>query len=321
VLATPVMPAEETMPMAPAAAGYQQTQVMGPQTRQQMPARVGDPRKRKSSSWVIATFAALGVLAVIALAAALLLNQREAAQVRVPTLEGKTQAVAFQEVRNAGLVPVPGESVQGSDCKKGTVAGQTPPPNTTVNKGDEVIIQLCGGPKMVRIPPALEGSQFANVKQQLEGLELKVNSKEVDSSLAEGLVVSVRPKEGETVPVGSTVEVQVSKGNVAKVPDVVGLPEDQAERMLKNAGYRVRKLNGDEVTDPNQVGKVSNQTPDANKEHPKGRTVTIYVDRLLPEPTETPTSPEPTATATTPGGGGGGGLPLPTYPPARLGEQ
>jgi beta-lactam-binding protein with PASTA domain/predicted Ser/Thr protein kinase len=319
VLATPVMPAEETMPMAPAGAGYQQTQVLGPQTRQQMPARVGDPRKRKSSSWVIATFAALGVLAVIALAAALFLNQQTVDQVRVPTLEGKTQAVAFQEVRNAGLVPVLGDAVQSNDCKKGTVAVQSPPPNTTVNKNDNVKIQVCGGPKMVTIPNGLKGSQFTNVKQQLEGLELKVDDEPVDSSLAEGLVVSVSPKEGQSVAAGTTVTVKVSKGNVAKVPDVVGLPEDQATRMLKNAGYKVRKLDGDEVTDPNQVGKVSKQTPRANEDREKGTQVTIYIDKLLPEPTETPTSPEPTGSPSTPGTGGG--LPLPTSPPARLAER
>lgn len=51
VLATPVMPAEETMPMGAAAGGYhqaQQTQMMGPQTRQQPAARVGDPASARA---------------------------------------------------------------------------------------------------------------------------------------------------------------------------------------------------------------------------------------------------------------------------------
>jgi beta-lactam-binding protein with PASTA domain/predicted Ser/Thr protein kinase len=319
VLATPVMPVDETAAMGPAAAGYQ-TQVMGPQTRQQMPARVGDPRKRKSSSWVIATFAALGVLAVIALAAALILNEK-ANQVRVPTLEGKVQAAAFQDVRNVGLVPVLGEKVENTTCEMGTVVGQSPSPNTTVNKGDNVTIQICGGPKKVTIPTGLKGSQLANVEQQLERLDLVVDAKEVDSSLAEGLVVSVDPKEGETVLAGSTVKVQVSKGNVAKVPDVVGLPKEQAERILKNAGYKVRVLDGDETDNPDKVGKVSKQSPDANKDLSKGSRVTIYVDIAPPEPTETPSSPAPTGSPSTPGSGGGDGFPFPTTLPTRLSGQ
>ncbi|MGW5672249.1 Stk1 family PASTA domain-containing Ser/Thr kinase [Micromonospora sp. NPDC003776] len=319
VLATPVLPVDETAAMAPAAAaGGYQTQVMGPQSRQQMPARVGDPRKRKSSSWVIATFAALGVLAVIALVAALMLNQKGAEQVRVPSLQGKSQAVAEQDIRNAGLIPAVGDPVQNNDCEKNTVSGQSPPASTTVNKGDTVTIQICGGPKQVTIPDGLKGSQFTNVKQQLEGMQLKVDSEEVDSSLAEGLVVSVDPKEGATVPVNSTVKVLVSKGNVAKVPDVVGLPQDRAERLLKNAGYKVRVLDGDEAKTPDQVGKVSKQTPDANTDLPKGSRVTIYVDIAPPEPTESPTSPSPSGSPTTPGTGGG--FPFPT-PPAGIAEQ
>ncbi|MCW3842947.1 Stk1 family PASTA domain-containing Ser/Thr kinase [Micromonospora yasonensis] len=318
VLATPVMSADETAAMGPAgAAGGYQTQVMGPQTRQQVPARVGDPRKRKSSSWVIATFAALGVLAVIALAAALYLSQRGADDVRVPSLEGKTQAVAFQEVQNAGLVPVLGDQVKNNDCDKGKVAGQSPPASTTVKKGQNVTIQICGGPSQVPIPKGLKGSQFTNVKQQLEGLELVVDSEDVDSSLAEGLVVSVDPKEGETVPVGSTVKVLVSKGNVAKVPDVVGLPKDQAERLLNNAGYKVRVLDGDDTTNPDQVGKVSRQSPGANRDLPKGSRVTIYVDIAPPEPTESPTSPSPSGSPT----GTGGGFPFPTTPPQQFSRQ
>ncbi|MFR9778538.1 Stk1 family PASTA domain-containing Ser/Thr kinase [Micromonospora sp. MS34] len=320
VLATPVMPADETAAMAPAAAGYQ-TQVMGPQTHQQVPARVGDPRKRKSSSWVIATFAALGVLAVIALATALFLREKGVEQVRVPSLEGKAQAAAFQDVQNVGLVPVLGDSVQNSTCKEGTVAGQSPPASTPLNKGDNVTIQMCGGPEQATIPAGLTGSQFENVKQQLENLKLAVESEPVDSSLTKGLVVSVDPKEGTTVPVGTTVKVQVSKGNVAKVPDVVDLPKDQAVRMLKNAGYKVRILDGDETSNPDQVGKVSRQSPDAEKDYAKGKQVTIYVDIAPPEPTETPTSPTPDPTGSPTAGGGGGGFPFPTSPPARLSGQ
>ncbi|MFE9694654.1 Stk1 family PASTA domain-containing Ser/Thr kinase [Micromonospora sp. NPDC005806] len=314
VLATPVMPADETAPLAPAAgAGGYQTQVMGPQTRQQAPARVGDSRKRKSSSWVIATFAALGVLAVIALAAALWLNQQGASKVRVPAVEGKSQAVAFQDVRNAELNPVLGDAVQNNTCEKGTVAAQDPPASTTLEKGRNVTLNICGGPKTVKIPNGLVNSQFANVKQQLDNLELVVDSQEVDSGLPENTVVKVEPKEGSTVGVGSTVKVQVSRGNIAKVPPVVGLTEDQARKLLKNAGYDVRRLDGDEVP-PDKAGLVSRQSPDGNSDLARGKRVTIYVDIPLPEPTDSATPPSPTGSPTAPGGGGG--FPIPT-PPAR----
>ncbi|MFE9204074.1 Stk1 family PASTA domain-containing Ser/Thr kinase [Micromonospora sp. NPDC007230] len=313
VLATPVMPADETAPMAPAGAGGYQTQVMGPQTRQQVPARVGDPRKRKSSAWVIATFAALGVLAVIALAAALWLSQAGADTVRVPDLQGKSQEIAFAQVEQAGLRPVIGDAVKNNSCEKGTVAGQSPGAGAEAAKSDVVTLQICGGPETVTIPAGLENSQFANVEQQLKKLELKVDSENVDSGLPKGIVVNVDPKEGTSVPVGSTVKVQVSKGNVNEVPDVRGYTKEQAIKRLKDAGYEVRTRDGDLVP-PDQAGKVSRQNPKSGTKLPKGSTVTIDVDIPEPEPSDSATAtPDPSGSPT----GGGGGFPFPTPPTAR----
>ncbi|MEU9825133.1 Stk1 family PASTA domain-containing Ser/Thr kinase [Micromonospora chersina] len=322
VLATPVMPAEETMPMAPAAGGYQQTQVMGPQTRQQAPARVGDARKRKSSGWVIATFAALGVLAVIALATALWLNQNGAEKVSVPPLQGRTQAEAQAALTQAGLRFTAGESVQNATCEKGSVVGQNPGPGLRVEKNSAVTVQICGGPKQVTIPPGLVNSTLVNVQAQLESLGLKVDVKKVDGSAQEGTVTKVDPKEGTKVLENSTVEVEVSRGNVNEVPNVLGLSKEEATRLLENSGYKVRTLDGDEVT-PDKVGKVSRQTPKGNTKLARNERVTIYVDIPLPEPTETasPGTPSPGTTPTTPGTGGGGGFPFPTTtPPTRFSQ-
>ncbi|GGR68200.1 putative serine/threonine-protein kinase [Micromonospora fulviviridis] len=321
VLATPVMPAEETMPMAPAGAGgYQQTQVMGPQTRQQAPARVGDARKRKSSAWVIATFAALGVLAVIALATALWLNQTGAEKVSVPQLQGRTQADAQAALTQAGLRFTAGDPVQNATCDKGTVVGQNPPSGQRVEKNSAVSVQICGGPKQVTIPPGLVNSTLVNVQAQLENLGLKVDVKEVDGSAQKGTVTKVDPKEGSKVLENSTVKVEVSRGNVNEVPNVLGLSEEEATRLLQNSGYKVRTLDGDEVA-PDKVGKVSRQSPKGDTKLARGERVTIYVDIPLPEPTESasPGTPSPGTTPTTPGGGGG--FPFPTTTaPARFSQ-
>ncbi|PWU57020.1 Stk1 family PASTA domain-containing Ser/Thr kinase [Micromonospora globispora] len=318
VMATPVLPVDETAPMAPAAAaaGYQ-TQVMGPQTRQQVPAAVGDPRKRKSSSWVIATFAALGVLAVIALVAALLLKGGNE-KVAVPTLQGKTQDVAVAEIRQVGLNPVVGDPVFNSDCKKGTVAAQDPQAQSQLETGRNVTVRMCGGPRMVTIPSVI-GNRFENVKEQLEGLGLKVEKDVVNSGEPEGTVTDINPAAGQKVPENSVVTVKVSKGNIAQVPDVVGLPQDRAIKRLEEAGYKWKIRKGDEVPAA-EAGKVADQTPNAGINLKKGETVTIEVTVPLPEesPTPTPseTSPSPTISPTGPPGGGGGGWPIPTTPPA-----
>jgi serine/threonine-protein kinase len=316
VLATPVLREDETAPMAPAAGGYP-TQVMGPQNRQ-VPARVGDPGKRKSSSWVIATFAALGVLAVIALVAALLLNQGGNDKVAVPDLKGQTEAAARAQIQRAGLIPVLGESVLSNSCEKGTVVEQNPPANSQLEKSRDVTIQVCAGKKDVTIPPGLKNSQFTNVKAQLEGLGLTVDDSQVDSGLPEGTVVEVDPKEGSQVAPGSTVKVKVSRGNVNEVPNVRGYTKDLAIQRLKDSGYEVRVRDGVEVP-ADQAGKVSDQNPKAGTKLARGKTVTIEVDIPEPTPTETPSGTPPTPDPTgSPTGGVGGGFPFPTSPPARL---
>jgi serine/threonine-protein kinase len=321
VLATPVMPVEETAPMA-AAGGYQQTQVLGPQTRQQPPARVGDPRKRKSSSWVIATFAALGVLAVIALATALIMNQRGNAKVLVPDLKGKSQAVAEAQVRQAGLIPLTGDPVQTTTCQKGTVVSQDPPPNSELEKKRNVTLNVCTGPAAVTIPRGLVGSQFESASERLDDLKLTVKRVNIDSGEPEGQVTKVTPDEGSQVAENSEVTLEVSRGNVSEVPGVLTLTKDQAVQALRDAGYKVKVVDGVEVP-ADQAGKVSAQNPKKGTQLAKGKTVTIEVDVPLPEPSGTPsgepTSPSPTASPTGgTGGGNGGGLPLPTYSPARL---
>ncbi|MEH0939151.1 Stk1 family PASTA domain-containing Ser/Thr kinase [Micromonospora psammae] len=313
VLATPVMPHDETAQLAPGAgaAGYP-TQVAGAATRQ-IPARVGDPGRRKSSAWVIAAFAAVGVLAVIALVAGLLLQNRPPEKVTVPTLAGKSQAVAFAEIENAGLVPKRGDPTFNSTCTEGTVADQNPKPGVQVAQNQQVIVNICGGKPEVPIPSGLVGSQYENVKEQLDKLNLKVDQKLVDSGQPEGTVTKVTPPSGTKVPEGQKVVVEVSRGNIREVPRVIGFTEEQAREELRKAGYDVRVRPGDEVP-ADEAGKVTKQSPGPGTKLARGERVTIEVS--VPEPTQEPTPASPTPATPTPTTGAGGGLFPP--PPQRV---
>ena len=128
---------------APAAGGYAGA-AGAPQTRQ-MPARVGDPRRRKASSWLIATFAAVGVLAVIALAAALLSQRDGEDLVTVPTVTGLTQAGGVRPDR-AGQPGAQGRATRSSaHCQKGQVVNQDPPPTHPWRRTAMVDVRVCGG--------------------------------------------------------------------------------------------------------------------------------------------------------------------------------
>ncbi|MGC1210792.1 MAG: PASTA domain-containing protein, partial [Micromonospora sp.] len=165
--------------------------------------------------------------------------------------------------------------------------------------------------------PSVVGNQYDNVKEQLEGLGLKVKRDDVNNGQPEGTVTDINPAAGQKVAENSTITVKVSKGNVAQVPDVVGFSKDQAIKALKAAGYKVEVRNGDEVPAA-EAGKVTSQDPKDGTDFTKGKTVTIEVTIPLPEESPTPepsaTSPSPTTSPTAPGGGGG--WPIPTTPPA-----
>ncbi|MEU4776349.1 Stk1 family PASTA domain-containing Ser/Thr kinase [Micromonospora sp. NPDC023633] len=316
VMATPVLPQEETAQLAPAAAGYAGTPG-APQTRQ-MPARVGDPRRRKASSWLIATFAAVGVLAVIALAAALLSQRDGDDRVTVPTVTGLTQQEAFARIEQANLVPKEGDQVFGT-CQKGQVINQNPPANSPLEPNREVVVRVCGGVEMKAIPSGLKGSTYEGAKTRLEAAGFKVERKLKDDAEKAGIVLGVSPTEGKEVAAGATVTLTVSRGNVGQVPNVVGSSEDDAKDELDEAGYNVVVKRGREVP-PEEAGQVTSQTPQAGSDLARGRTVTIVVTVPQAEPTPTDSaSPTPSTTPSAPGGGGG--FPLPTTPPVRLPER
>ncbi|MBQ0990672.1 Stk1 family PASTA domain-containing Ser/Thr kinase [Micromonospora sp. PSH03] len=317
VLATPVLREAETVAMAPAGGGggYPPSG-RGPQTGQ-IPARVGDPRQRKASSWLIATFSAVGVLAVIALVAALLWNMQQDEDLKsVPTLTGKTREAAITEINNLGFKPQVGDPVLANDCTKNTIAKQSPAPGTRLKQADTVTIQICDGKPDVKIPPGLVNSQIENVKTQLEGLGLTVEEKKVDNPAQEGIVTKVTPPSGTTVAQDSKVVVEISRGNVNKVPNVINSTRDEAAEELREAGYKVQFRDGEEVP-ADQAGRVQKQNPVGGTELARNKTVTIEIGIPEPEtdptPTVTPTT-TPTGTPTPPGSGGGIGLPFPPAP-------
>ncbi|GIJ79858.1 serine/threonine protein kinase [Micromonospora phaseoli] len=325
VMATPVLREDETVAMAPASGpGYPSA---GATQTRQIPARVGDPRQRKASSWLIAMFAALGVLAVIALVAALLLNQRDAEDTAVPTVTGLSQADAFAQIERDGLVPALGEAEFTSDCREGTVTRQTPAAGDRVQPNSTVTVRICGGKPEVTIPSGLVGGTRESAEERLGELELEVEIEEEDSAERAGLVLKVSPASGEKVAEGSTVTLTVSRGNVVPVPSVVGQTEAEAKRTLAGAGFKSRVEDGPEVS-ADQAGRVVDQSPNANTPRTKGETVTIVVsvEKEEEEEPDPPTPTPPTGTPTTPppdddddgGGGSGGGDVLPTFPPFRL---
>ncbi|WP_433299608.1 Stk1 family PASTA domain-containing Ser/Thr kinase [Actinoplanes sp. CA-030573] len=315
VMATPVMSQAETMALQ----NQQATRQWQPQAATTMQRPVGGmpprPPEKRSSSWVMAVLAGLGVLVVVVLGVALAMsrngdkgndntNTPTTATAVMPNLVGKSDDDARKLLDQQKFTNVqPDAPRTGEDCD-GKVVKQDPAPNSTIPVDQEVSYQLCNAPDKVSVPTGLVGGTKDNAEQQLKAAGLDVKFKSVSSDKPLDTVVNVT-NAGEKVPPGTTITVSISKENRVKMPDVVNKTEDVAQALLDQAGSF--NVSTNRVSDPTkQPGTVIDQNPKAGTTVEKGAPVTITVVDDGGQPSGDP-SPTDTETPGNGNGGGGGG--------------
>jgi serine/threonine-protein kinase len=220
------------------------------------------------------------------------------AKVEVPAVSSLTESEALQRLYNARLSPqitrLPHYTIT-----KGTAIGTVPAAGTAMEPDSKVTLNISDGPSAVKIPDDLPGRTEAAARDVLRQIGLAgapgttmANSATVPT----GIVITTKPAPGQTVAVGSTVEIVVSTGKVA-MPELRGLPRAEAETALKNLGLGidVKEVENSEV----EPGKVTEQSDAVNSLVEQGKTISIIVAKApapSPKPTPTPT-PTPTETS------------------------
>ncbi len=214
-------------------------------------------------------------------------------RVTLPSVVFKTADEAQSILETAGL-KVTRQPV-GNDATVGTVVGQDPPPNTEVERGSTVVLQVSQGPQPVKVPDVVGDDQDdARAALQRLGLEAQVTV-QADDTRKEGVVLSQDPRQGSDVPKGTTVRLVVSGGKAkVQVPSVVGQDETTAASELGSAGFRVRKVTEPSATVPS--GRVIRTDPGAGAQLDKNSTVTLVVSTGPQVTTTTPTTTRPTTT-------------------------
>ena len=277
VMATPVMSEAETMAMS------------GPPMRQQtamtrpIPAGMGprgpQPPERKTSSWVMAVLAALGVLAVVALGIGLALSQGDdkpdpVASKAIPKVTNLSETEARQRLTEAGFGKVEvGDPVEKDDCKK-TVVTQSPEAAQNVPVDTTVTLVLCKSPALTKVPGNLVGGSQENAESALRDAKLEPQIDEQSSDQPAGTVLGVE-KSGEEVKPGTKITVRVSRGNLVEVPNVVGKSEEVARALLQRDGFNnIETETSDQQGTP---GTVVAQTPNAKQKKSKNTQITLTV--------------------------------------------
>jgi serine/threonine-protein kinase len=211
----------------------------------------------------------------------------------VPRVTGLPRDEAEKALRAAGF-GVEVAQAFSTDVPAGRVVTSSPLEGTTADKGTKVRLTVSRGAKPVKVPGVV-GKDVEEARGLIEDAGLKVTTKDdTESTEDPGTVTAQAPKAGTELKPGDTVTLSVAKA--VEVPDVVDMPEDQATKALRDAGFAVR-VRESETSNADEDGVVLDQAPAAGEARRRGSTVRIRVGRLAASATPTP-SPTPSATPT-----------------------
>jgi serine/threonine-protein kinase len=255
------------------------------------------PHRRTIWPWLLA----LGLLAAAAVAGWYVYKQvqgqlNSSKPVAVPYVVGIREPLAYAHVQEAGLTPVISRHFTTQQPET-YVYDQDPKAGNRIDRGNQVTIFVSEGPPKTTVPNE-KGKNSLDAVQDLNSANLKARVVSVPSDQPADIVVAQDPPPGTRVRQGSSVRINVSKGpQPVTVPDVTGMPYDQAAAQLGALGFQVVRA---DVESDQPADQVLAETPPQGSQATKGSTITLSVSK---GPTNTPvpdvTSQDPaTATAT-----------------------
>jgi eukaryotic-like serine/threonine-protein kinase len=245
----------------------------------------------------------IGALIVLALgvggwALYRMLSPNSAETVKVPLVVGFSEQQARDQLTAAQL-QVEVRTVNADEEGKGTITAQDPVENTSVPVNSTVTITLNEGPKTATIPNDLVGQHRKDVEAALDNLKFSnVTSKAAkseDPGTKPGEVISISPKEGETVPLDTKITIRYATGK-SEVPNFQGLSRSAAIREAHDAGFDDPTFAERESSQP--AGTVIAQNPRAGATVDRDATIRLVL-ATAPRPAPPPTTKEPTEPPTT----------------------
>ncbi|HLG09463.1 MAG TPA: Stk1 family PASTA domain-containing Ser/Thr kinase [Gaiellaceae bacterium] len=200
---------------------------------------------------------------------------KDAETVAVPYVVGLQQAQAVNLITEKDLVPRV-RRVSNSDVEEGFVFAQNPTEGTRVDKETVILIDVSSGKPEVTIPSVV-GQSVEDAVAELTQAGLDAQVVEVNSGEDEGTVTAQSPSAGTVVVEGTQVRINVSRGpKPLTVPNVIGLPYDQAASELQRVGFGVARVDVDSEL---AAGIVVDQDPNGGSSSSKGSTVTLSVSK------------------------------------------
>jgi serine/threonine-protein kinase len=158
-------------------------------------------------------------------------------QREIPDVRSLTYDEAVKKLTDAGFENFRPSSSPSTPEMKDKVLGTNPPVNQTSAITNEITIVLGAGPETRPVPDVKGQSQDSAVQILTASGFTKTIPVEVDSTDPAGQLVGTNPPAGQTVPVDTVIQLQVSRGNQFVMPDVRGMFWTDAEPRLRALGW------------------------------------------------------------------------------------
>ncbi len=202
----------------------------------------------------------------------------------VPDLRNLDEQAVQNRLASMGLTAVTDEAKYSNDVPKGLVISQNPAPGEPVPSDNSVHYIISLGKIMPRVPIQVIDQDANDVRSQLEEMGLRVILVEQYSTdVATNRVISTDPAPGSDLQTGDTVRVYTSLGANRRIPNVIGIGEADAIRLIESVGIvgTVVEYKGCDtlgtLCDTIGAGQVASSTPEVGTLIPDGTAITLTV--------------------------------------------
>ena len=183
-------------------------------------------------------------------------------QREIPDVRNLSYADAVEKLTGAGFEKFRPSSSPSTPEMKDKVLGTNPPVNQTSAITNEITIVLGAGPE-TRPVPDVKGQLADSAVQILTASGFtKTIPVDIDSTTPAGQLLGTNPPAGQTVPIDTVIQLQVSRGNQFVMPDVRGMFWVDAEPRLRALGWTgVLDRGGDVQNSGQRTNAVVTQSP------------------------------------------------------------
>ncbi|WP_343951089.1 Stk1 family PASTA domain-containing Ser/Thr kinase [Nonomuraea longicatena] len=227
------------------------------------------PRRTR---WALLVAAAVVTVAAVTLVG---FHVTRPVMVKVPELAGQSLEQARKRLGALRLNVEVARGKYHEQTGKGLVLSSNPAPGTEVVEETTVMLVPSLGAKRVTVPK-IQGMSVTDARSTIAaaGLQIGAVRRYENLQVPRGTVLKSSPDVGERIREGARVDILVSAG--MRMPDVSGMPKDEAAAYLGERGLAVTV---NEIDDDAEPCTVIAQNPKARSEVDQGLPVTVTVSR------------------------------------------